>query len=65
MQLRVTVEGHTGPWFEASLADGYAWASASVDYRTKTHGALPRDFTVEDRAFDAEGHELAIDRTPR
>ena len=65
LQLRLTVEGHTGAWFEASRDGGYAWASASVDYRTTTHGPMPRDFTIEDRAFDAEGHALAIDRTPR
>ena len=64
LQLRLTVEGHTGPWFEASRDGGYAWAAASVDYRTTARGALPREeFTIEDRAFDAEGNELAIDRT--
>lgn len=65
LQLRMTVEGHVGPWFEASITDGYAWAGASLDYRTKTHGPLPRDYTVDDRAFDVAGHSLAIDRTPR
>lgn len=65
LQMRVTVEGRTGPWFEASLEKGYAWASASVTYEATRRGAPPRDFTVEDRAFDDQGHELAIDRTPR
>ena len=45
--------------------DGYAWAAARVEYTTATHGALPHDFTVDDRAFDAAGRPLAIDRTSR
>ena len=65
LQLRLTVTGHTSPWFEASAADGYAGAAARVEHRTKTRGALPHDFTIDDRAFDADGHPLAIDRTSR
>lgn len=65
LQLRLTVQGHTGPWFEASTDGGYAWAAARVEYTTATHGALPHDFTVDDRAFDAAGRPLAIDRTSR
>ncbi|MGI3781024.1 MAG: hypothetical protein ACRYG2_09620 [Janthinobacterium lividum] len=65
LQLRLRVEGHTGAWFEASVDGGYAWAAAYVEYSTQKRGAFPHDFTIDDRAFDADGHELAIDRTPR
>ena len=64
LQVRLTVDGHSGPWFEASIADGYAWAAASLEYS----GAKQKDISnyhLEDRAFDATGHELDINHARR
>lgn len=65
LQLRLTVDGHRSPWFEASRSDGWAWAGATLEYADAHRLILDADFTVEDRAFDADGHPLAIDRTAR
>ena len=65
LQMRVTVDGHRSPWFEASRSDEYAWAGAQVEFADTHRLDLDPDFRIEDRAFDTAGHELAIDRTPR
>ncbi len=68
LQVRLTVDGHTGPWTQAIIADGYAWACASDDYPVSKDDPAP-DFSagrhVDDRAFDAAGHELEIDHVSR
>lgn len=64
LQVRLTVNGHTGPWTQAIIADGYALAAASADYPVAKDDPAP-DLTkthVDDRAFDAAGHELDINR---
>jgi len=65
LQVRLTVDGHRSPWFEASRSDGWAWAGAGLELTGPHRLALDAEFRVEDRASDAAGHELAIDRTPR
>ncbi|MGI3784385.1 MAG: hypothetical protein ACRYG2_26800 [Janthinobacterium lividum] len=68
LQVRLTVDGHTGPWTQAIIGDGYAWVCASADYPVSKDDPAP-DITeeshVEDRAFDAAGHELDINRVHR
>lgn len=63
VQLRVVVDGQVGPWFEASMAGGYAWAAASAHHDTRKDDdpGLADDVRVEDRAFDAQGRLLDID----
>ena len=65
LQVRLTVDGHTGPWTETIIADGYAWAAASANYPASADDHAP-DFSTEshvvDRAFDAAGHEHDINR---
>ncbi|GAB2569232.1 hypothetical protein [Microlunatus antarcticus] len=64
LQMRLVVRGRPGAWFEASRSGDLAWSSARVD--TAVPGSrIDSDLRVEDRAFDADGHELTIDRTPR
>jgi hypothetical protein len=59
--MRVVVGGRTGPWFEASMADGYGWAAASIDHKTPNDSdPTSAGARVEDRAFDAQGHVLHI-----
>ena len=63
LQSRLVVDGHAGPWFEASRAGGWAWTSATVEY-TSSRRLTPRaDHRVEVRAFDASGNRLGVDRT--
>ncbi|MGI3779721.1 MAG: hypothetical protein ACRYG2_03000 [Janthinobacterium lividum] len=67
LQVRLTVDGHTGPWTETIIADGFAWAYASADYSSTEDDHAPDITTkthVDDRAFDAAGHELDINRIP-
>ena len=66
LQVRLTVDGHTGPWTQAIIADGYAWACASDNYPISEDDPAPDPTTihVDDRAYDAAGNMLDIDRVP-
>ena len=65
LQMRISIDGHTSPWFEAAIHDGYAYAAASIKFTTsKSLGRQP-DYTIQDRAYNSAGDQLKIDRTPR
>lgn len=65
LQMRISIDGHTSPWFEAAIHDGYAYAAASIKF--KKSGPLDQrpDYTIQDRAYNSAGEQLEIDRTPR
>ena len=61
VQMRLTFRGRTGPWYDAAIEDGYAYASAELEF-TDTR-PLPRpipDTVVETRAYDQDGRRLPV-----
>jgi len=63
LQVRLTIDGHTGPWTQAIIADGYAWACASENYPVSKDDPAPditKEGHVDDRAYNAAGQELDI-----
>jgi len=65
LQMRISIEGHTSPWFEASIHGGYAYAAASIKFTTSRSLGRRPDYTVQDRAYNSAGDQLKIERTPR
>jgi len=65
LQMRISIDGHTSPWFEAAIHDGYAYAAASIKFTTSEPLGRRPDYTIQDRAYNSAGDQLKIDRTPR
>lgn len=65
LQTRLSIDGHTGSWFEASRAGGWAWTGATLEYEGTLKHSLQQKYRIDVRAFDADGKRLAVDRTPR
>ena len=62
--MRTSIDGHTSPWFEAAIHDGYAYATASTKFKTSQSLGRQPDYTIQDRAYSV-GDQLKIDPTPR